>query len=71
MARWKAGDVVGVRGPYGRGWPLDAARGRDVIMVTGGLGCAPVVGVIDYIFRRRDDFGTLAHPARREERRRI
>jgi NAD(P)H-flavin reductase len=30
-----------------------------VVIVTGGLGCAPVVGVIDYIFRRRDDFGTL------------
>jgi sulfhydrogenase subunit gamma (sulfur reductase) len=59
MARWKVGDVAGVRGPYGRGWPMDSARGREVIIVTGGLGCAPVVGVIDYIFRRRDDYGTV------------
>lgn len=59
MARWKVGDIAGVRGPYGRGWPMDAARGRDVVVVTGGLGCAPVVGVIHYIFRRRDDYGTL------------
>ncbi len=59
MARWKVGDVVGVRGPYGNGWPMDRARGRDVVIVTGGLGCAPVVGVINYIFRRRDEFGAL------------
>jgi NAD(P)H-flavin reductase len=59
MARWKVGDVVGVRGPYGNGWPLEAARGRDVVIITGGLGCAPVVAVINYIFRRRDDYGTL------------
>lgn len=59
MAQWKVGDVIGIRGPYGRGWPLDIARGRDVVIVTGGLGCAPVVGVINYIFRRREEFGTL------------
>jgi NAD(P)H-flavin reductase len=59
MGQWKVGDVVGVRGPYGRGWPMEAARGRDVVIVTGGLGCAPVVGVINYVFRRRDEYGTL------------
>jgi sulfhydrogenase subunit gamma (sulfur reductase) len=59
MARWQVGDVVGVRGPYGKGWPMEEARGRDVIVVTGGLGCAPVVGVINYIFRRRSQYGTL------------
>ncbi|MGD9765408.1 MAG: FAD/NAD(P)-binding protein [Candidatus Binatia bacterium] len=59
MLRWKVGDVIGLRGPFGVGWPMAAARGRTVVIVTGGLGCAPVVGVINYIFRRRDDFGTL------------
>ncbi len=59
MADWKVGDVVGVRGPYGNGWPVDAARGRDVVIVTGGLGCAPVVGLINYIIRRRDEYGEL------------
>ena len=59
MAGWRVGDVVGVRGPYGNGWPMEKARGRDVVIVTGGLGCAPVVGVINYIFRRRDQYGTL------------
>jgi sulfhydrogenase subunit gamma (sulfur reductase) len=59
MARWKVGDVVGVRGPYGNGWPVDQARGRDVVIITGGLGCAPTVGLINYIFRRRDQYGAL------------
>jgi sulfhydrogenase subunit gamma (sulfur reductase) len=59
MAGWKVGDIVGVRGPYGNGWPVEAARGRDVVIVTGGLGCAPVVGLINYIFRRRADYGEL------------
>jgi sulfhydrogenase subunit gamma (sulfur reductase) len=59
MAGWKVGDVVGIRGPYGNGWPVEIARGRDIVIVTGGLGCAPVVGLINYIFRRRDDFGYL------------
>ncbi|MCK6556185.1 FAD/NAD(P)-binding protein [Candidatus Binatia bacterium] len=59
MTGWQVGDVIGIRGPYGKGWPLDSARGREVVIVTGGLGCAPVVGVINYIFRRREEFGTL------------
>ena len=59
MLDWRVGDTVGVRGPYGIGWPTDQARGRDVIIVTGGIGCAPVVGVINYIFRRRNAYGDL------------
>ncbi len=53
------GDVVGIRGPYGNGWPLDEARFKDVLVVTGGLGCAPVSGAIDYMFRRRSNYGRI------------
>lgn len=59
LARLKPGDRLGVRGPYGRGWPLAAAEGGDVMVVTGGLGCAPTVSVINYVMRRRDRFGKL------------
>lgn len=59
IARLQPGDGLGVRGPFGRGWPLDEAQGKDVVIVTGGLGCAPVVGAIEYIFRRRDRYGTV------------
>ena len=53
------GDVLGLRGPFGKGWPLEEARGRNVVIVTGGLGCAPVVGAIEYIFRRRAHYGSV------------
>ncbi len=59
ILRWQVGDIVGLRGPYGVGWPMTAMRGRDVVIVTGGLGCAPVLGVINYIFRRREEYGAL------------
>jgi NAD(P)H-flavin reductase len=36
------GDRIGIRGPYGRGWPLDWMRGRDVVIIAGGIGLAPL-----------------------------
>lgn len=59
MAMLQAGDRIGLRGPYGRGWPLEQAHGRDVLIATGGLGCAPVVSVINYVAARRQSFGRL------------
>ncbi len=59
MAELKAGDRIGLRGPYGRGWPMTESMHKDVVVVTGGLGCAPVVSVINYIEQRREQFGRL------------
>lgn len=59
MERLQVGDRMGLRGPYGRGWPLEEAEGRDVVIVTGGLGCAPVVSMIRYVLSRRERFGRL------------
>ncbi len=59
LARLRAGDQIGLRGPYGRGWPLGDLHGRDVVILTGGLGCAPVVGAIRYVLRRRRHYGRL------------
>lgn len=53
-------DRIGVRGPYGRGWPLDEVSGKDVVVVTGGLGCAPSVSIINYILTRREQYGNLS-----------
>ncbi|OOZ40215.1 Ni/Fe hydrogenase subunit gamma [Solemya pervernicosa gill symbiont] len=55
----RQGDRLGVRGPYGRGWPMQGAVGRDVVIATGGLGCAPAVSMINYVVRRREQFGRL------------
>lgn len=59
LAQLKTGDRIGLRGPYGRGWPLREAEGNDILVITGGLGCAPVVAVIQYILMRREQFGRL------------
>ncbi|OYT18062.1 MAG: Ni/Fe hydrogenase subunit gamma [Nitrospira sp. UW-LDO-01] len=59
IAQLQAGETLGIRGPFGQGWPLHAARGHDVVIVTGGLGCAPVMGAIEYIFRRRLHYGSV------------
>lgn len=53
------GDEIGVRGPFGSAWPVDAARGRDVIIVGGGIGLAPVRPVIHAILRERDAFKSV------------
>lgn len=53
------GDSVGVRGPFGTGWPVEAARGRNVILVAGGIGLAPLRPVIYEILRNRNDYGRL------------
>jgi len=59
IGRLKVGDRLGIRGPFGAGWPLKEAEGRDVIVLTGGLGCAPAVSAIRHIIRRRDNYGQL------------
>lgn len=59
LAEVKTGECLGIRGPFGRGWPLQEAEGRDVVVLTGGLGCAPAVSVIHHIIRRRQDYGRL------------
>lgn len=53
------GTAVGVRGPFGKGWPVDAARGHDVIIVAGGIGLAPLRPVIYEVLNHRDDYGRL------------
>ncbi len=56
----EVGDVVGVRGPFGEGWDLDRATGRDLVIVAGGLGLAPVRPVIREAFATRHRFGRMA-----------
>ncbi|KEZ37766.1 FAD/NAD(P)-binding protein [Frankia sp. CeD] len=55
----RPGDVLGVRGPFGRGWPVGAAAGLDVVVVAGGLGLAPLRPVVRQILRRRADYGNV------------
>jgi len=55
----RPGASIGVRGPFGTSWPVDAARGRDVIIVAGGVGLAPVRPIIYRVLRNRSEYGRL------------
>ena len=57
--RLGVGDVVGVRGPCGRGFDVNELHGKDVLMVVGGLGLAPVRSLIHYILDERRRFGAF------------
>ncbi len=59
MQRLRPGDVLGLRGPYGRGWPLDQARSQDVLVVAGGVGLAPLRAVIRTLLARRSEYGRV------------
>ena len=53
------GDAIGVRGPFGTSWPLAESRGRDVLIVAGGIGLAPLRPAIYHVLRHRGDYGRL------------
>ena len=55
-----AGDAVGVRGPYGTGWPVGEAAGNDVVIVAGGIGLAPLRPVVLHLLHHRDRFGEVS-----------
>lgn len=54
------GDLIGLRGPFGTGWPLAAAAGRDVIIVAGGLGLAPLRPAIYRVLAERRRYGNVS-----------
>jgi sulfite reductase subunit B len=59
ISRMKVGDTVHIRGPYGNGFPMEEAKGNDLILVGGGCGVAPFFGVNEYIMKNRKDFGKV------------
>lgn len=54
----KAGDMVGIRGPYGNGFPMDILRKRDILVVAGGLGLVPLRSFINYVLDNRGEYGS-------------
>jgi NAD(P)H-flavin reductase/NAD-dependent dihydropyrimidine dehydrogenase PreA subunit len=53
------GAQVALRGPLGRGWPIDAAHGRDIVIVAGGIGLAPLRPLLDAVLADRPRFGAV------------
>jgi NAD(P)H-flavin reductase len=54
-----AGDYIGLRGPFGNGFPVETMKGKDILFIAGGIGLAPLRSVINYMLDKREDFGTI------------
>ena len=59
LASLQCRETLGVRGPFGTGWPMEQLVGTDVIIVAGGLGLAPLRPVIYHLIRHRARFGSI------------
>ncbi len=59
LHQFKKGDIVGIRGPFGKGFPVDNMFGFDLVIVAGGLGIVPLRSLIRYITYNRNDFGNV------------
>ena len=54
------GDVIGIRGPFGTGFPVRLLEGNDMLFVAGGLGIIPLRSLINYVIDNRRDFGKVS-----------
>lgn len=59
MARLKRGEMLGVRGPFGSSWPIDAADGKDLVIIAGGIGLAPLRGALLELLRQPKRYGRI------------
>ncbi len=59
MGKLKQDDIIGVRGPYGTHWPVEDARGKDVVIVAGGIGLAPLRPALYYLLEHRDKYNKV------------
>jgi sulfhydrogenase subunit gamma (sulfur reductase) len=66
LHRLTPGDLIGVRGPFGRGFPLERFRGKDILFAPGGLGLAPLRSAINEVLDDRNNYGrvTILYGAR-------
>ncbi|MFH1939576.1 MAG: FAD/NAD(P)-binding protein [bacterium] len=55
----KNGDIVGVRGPFGKGYPMDKFKGKEILVVGGGCGFAPIRSLMYELFDRSGEFKKL------------
>jgi NAD(P)H-flavin reductase len=60
LRRLRAGDTVGVRGPFGTPWPVEAMEGADIIFLAGGIGLAPLRPALYHVLAHRERYGRVA-----------
>jgi len=56
LAKLKKGDTIYIRGPYGRGYPMEKLHGKSIVLVGGGSGVAPLKGILSYIDKNKNSF---------------
>jgi sulfhydrogenase subunit gamma (sulfur reductase) len=59
MHKLEAGDEIGIRGPFGKGFPVQILEGNDLLFVAGGLGLVPLRSLINFVIDNRRDFGKV------------
>jgi NAD(P)H-flavin reductase len=59
MRELKPEDVIGVRGPFGSHWPIERAMGKDVVIVAGGIGLAPLRSAMYQVISEREKYGKV------------
>ena len=59
LANLRKNDTIFIRGPYGRGYPMELLKRNDIIIIGGGCGVAPLKSVIDYIKNHQEDYGNI------------
>ncbi len=57
--RLHPGDTMGIRGPFGNGFPVPELIGRDLLFVAGGIGVLPLRSMIQYALDKREQFGRI------------
>ncbi|MBO8168019.1 MAG: FAD/NAD(P)-binding protein [Thermoanaerobacteraceae bacterium] len=55
----EVGQKVGIRGPYGNGFPVDFCKGKNMLFIGGGIGLAPVRSMIYHCINNRDEYGKM------------
>jgi len=53
------GAPLGIRGPFGKGFPVEEIKGKDILFVAGGIGLVPLRSLINYVLDKRSDFGRV------------
>ncbi len=53
LSKMGDGDIIGIRGPFGTGWPMEETENRNVIIIAGGVGIAPLRSVIRHLLNTR------------------
>ncbi|MBW1921552.1 MAG: oxidoreductase [Deltaproteobacteria bacterium] len=53
------GSIIGIRGPFGNGFPTEELKGKDILFVAGGIGLVPLRSLINYVLDKRDSYGRV------------